>query len=99
MDKVELARFVTALYSALPGISDYSVPEEDPEVHILPKAVLHDLVCAAPCHIQAIYHPDFGLMISEELNIEHNLYDRSVVFHELVHHAQQSRPTYECQVR
>jgi hypothetical protein len=37
-------------------------------------------VCAAPCHIQAIYHPDFGLMISEELDIKNSLEDRSVVF-------------------
>ena len=88
MEKVDLIQLVVTLYAALPGISNYAVPNEMPEVHVLPRAVLHDLVCGSPCHIQAIYHPDFGLMLSEELNIEHSLYDRSVVFHELVHHVQ-----------
>jgi hypothetical protein len=88
MDKGELLQLVASIYAALSGVSDYQVPEENPEIHVLPKAVLHDLICNAPCHIQAVYHPDFGLMVSEELDIKNRLYDRSVVFHELVHHAQ-----------
>src|SRR3954464_2651608 len=78
---------MTVLYTALPGISDYEVPAEMPEVHILPRIVLQDLVCGGPCHIQAIYHPDFGLMIDEAL-MDGGVYERSIIFHELVHHAQ-----------
>jgi len=89
MDKVDLIQIVAALYAALPGVSDYQVPAEMPEMHVLPTVVLHDLVCGGPCRIRAIYHPDFGLMIDESLNISGYLYDRSIVFHELVHHAQE----------
>jgi hypothetical protein len=88
MDKTELIMLVGSLYASMPGISDYQVPRELPEVHMLPRAVLQDLVCGRPCQIRAIYHPDFGLLIDETLDGAGNLYDRSIVFHELVHHAQ-----------
>jgi hypothetical protein len=87
MDKLDLVQLITALYAALPGISHYRVPAEMPDVHILPRIVLQDLVCGGPCHIQAIYHPDFGLMIEEAL-MKGGIYERSIIFHELVHHAQ-----------
>jgi hypothetical protein len=89
MDKLELVQLVTVLYAAIPGISDYKVPAEMPDAHVLPRSVLQDLVCGGPCHIQAIYHPDFGLMIGEALT-NGDIYERSILFHELVHHAQHS---------
>jgi len=88
MDKIELIRLVASIYASMPSISDYQTPDELPEVHVLPKAVLQDLVCGGACHIRAIYHPDFGLLVDETLEAAGNLYDRSIVFHELVHHAQ-----------
>ena len=88
MDKLELMRLVVTLYASMPMVSDYRIPDAHPEIHIMPKTVLQDLVCSAPCHIRAIYHPDFGLLIDETLDVAGNVYDRSIVFHELVHHSQ-----------
>ena len=51
MEKVDLIQIVAALYAALPGVSDYQVPAEMPEMHVLPTAVLHDLVCGGPCRV------------------------------------------------
>ena len=76
MDKLDLVQLLAALYAALPGISDYQVLAELPEAHILLRVVLQDLVCGGPCHIQAIYHPDFGLMIDEAL-MKGGIYERS----------------------
>jgi hypothetical protein len=36
----------------------------------------------------AFYHPDFGVVLDDSLDLRNNLYHRSIVLHELVHHAQ-----------
>ena len=95
MEKLELLRIVASLYAGLPGISDYDVPPQLPEVHALPRAILQDLVCARACQIRAAYHPDFGVMIDESLNLKGSLYDRSILLHELVHHAQHRKGKFD----
>ena len=86
MDKTELLKLAVALYGQLASVSDYSIPDKMPEVHAFPKSIVQDLVCGHPCHIRAFYHPDFGLVADDALG--DTPYDRSIILHELVHHAQ-----------
>jgi hypothetical protein len=95
VDQFELMQFVAALYAFMPAVSDYRVPNEMPQVHAVPRTVLQDLVCSRPCRVRAFYHPDFGLLIDDTLDIAGNLYDRSILFHELVHHAQHVNGRFE----
>jgi hypothetical protein len=88
MDKLELVRSVASPYAALPNLSPHQVPTEMPEAQLLHRQILQELVRGGPCHIRAIYHPDFGLLMDDSLNLTSSLRDQSIVFHELVHHAQ-----------
>jgi hypothetical protein len=84
----ELLQIIVQLYAAISSVSEYGVPQEMPHAHLVPKAVIQDLVCTRPCQIVAFYHPDFGVVVDESLDLSSNLYHRSIVLHELVHHAQ-----------
>lgn len=74
--------------AVLQAISGYPIAEQLPEVHVIPQAVIAELVCKGPCRIQAFYHPDFGVFIDEKLDLRSDAFARSIVLHELVHHAQ-----------
>ena len=88
MTHSELLQILVQLYAAISSVSEYGVPQEMPNAHMIPRAVVQDLACARPCQIVAFYHPDFGVVLDESLDLRSNLYHRSIVLHELVHHAQ-----------
>ena len=88
MTHSELLQILVQLYAAISSVSEYGVPQEMPNAHLVPKAVIQDLICARPCQIVAFYHPDFGVVLDESMDLRSNLYHRSIVLHELVHHAQ-----------
>ncbi len=48
-----------------------------------------------PCRVRAIYIPHLGVYMDDNLDIEHNEFDRSILLHELVHHAQAVMGKYE----
>jgi hypothetical protein len=95
MDKEVLMQAARELYVALQLLSGYPVPERLPAVHLIPRPVIQDLACEKPCQIRAFYHPDFGILLDETLNLSSSAYDRSIFLHELVHHAQQVSGKFE----
>jgi hypothetical protein len=88
MDPTSLSALVARLYTVVHLLSGYPVPETPPAVQLLPRAEIERLVCAGPCQIRAYYHPDFGVVVDQSLNLESNRYHQSILLHELVHHAQ-----------
>lgn len=66
-----------------------------PEVHRVPHAQIEAMACQQPCRVRAIYIPHLGVYMDDNLDIEHNEFDRSILLHELVHHAQAVMGKYE----
>lgn len=95
MDKTAVIELVRQLVAVIHALSGYPIPEQLPEVHVVPQALIAELVCKAPCRVQAFYHPDFGVFVDEKLKLEGDFYAASILLHELVHHAQQVSEHFE----
>jgi len=95
VEKSELSELVAQLYAALHLLSGYPVPETLPRVVTMPKAALQNLICDRPCQVRAVYFPALGVLVDDALNLRGSEYDRSIVLHELVHHAQERAGRFE----
>jgi hypothetical protein len=76
------------LINAVDQLSKYPRPKSLPPIHRVPRFVIQDLVCASECGVLATYRPGEGIYIDERMHPETNLFDRSVLLHELVHYVQ-----------
>jgi len=79
---------VRRLIVAVRGLSPYNADVVMPQVLVMPLAEIHRKLCGGPCTIRAGYVPGEGLYIDEAMRPLSNAYDQSILFHELVHHAQ-----------
>ena len=96
MDQSALVSLMVELFTAIRLVSAYPAPAVLPEVHSLPKAEIQRRLCdSRPCSIKAFYHPDWGVVVDEALDIHHDLFDRSILLHELVHHLQKTTGKFE----
>lgn len=95
MDKFAVIEIAKDLLAAIQVLAGYPVPEQLPEIHLIPQFVIAELVCKSPCRVQAFYHPDFGVLVDEKLNFAHDVYAQSILLHELVHHDQQISGRFE----
>lgn len=66
-----------------------------PEIHRVPHAQIEAMACQGPCRVRAIYVPHLGVYLDDNLDVQHNAFDRSILLHELVHHAQAIMGKYE----
>ena len=82
------AELMPALVAALDQISKYHRPVALPEVIRVPHARIEELVCLAKCGALAAYRPGAGIYLDEKLKPETQLFDRSILLHELVHYLQ-----------
>lgn len=76
------------LLRAVDELSKYPRPKTLPRIHRVPRAVIEDMVCAGECQALATYRPGQGIFIDERMQPESNLFDRSVLLHELIHYVQ-----------
>ncbi|HWA12526.1 MAG TPA: DUF6647 family protein [Burkholderiales bacterium] len=83
-----LTALVVDLYATLHLLAGYPRPAVLPDIHQVPQAQIRDRFCPGPCQIRAVYDPTYGVFIDESLDVKNSLFDRSILFHELVHHAQ-----------
>ena len=84
------AELVPALMSAIHQLSKYPRPANVPEIFRVPKERLQELACtSSKCGVLATYQPGEGIFLDERLKPETNLFDRSVLLHELVHYLQE----------
>jgi len=80
---------VPALLSAIDQLSKYPRPAVVPEIFRVPQERLQELACTSQCRVLATYQPGEGIFLDERLKPETNLFDRSVLLHELVHYVQE----------
>ena len=66
-------------------------PLDSPRVETLPSAQLQDRVCGKPCRVFAWYAPEGAIYLDKSLNLKGDMYARSILVHELVHHIQRMR--------
>lgn len=69
-----------------------------PQVQRLPASELQQRVCGGPCHVMAWYGPDSIIYLDSRLDLDRNVFARSVLVHELTHHVQrhQKGPASGC---
>lgn len=82
------AQLLPALMSALDQLSKYPRPAAAPEIRRVPPEKIQEMACAGKCGALATYRPGEGIYLDERLEPETNLFDRSILLHELVHYAQ-----------
>jgi hypothetical protein len=83
------AELVPALLNAIDQLSKYPRAVSVPEIRRIPHDDLARMVCGAPCPARATYRPGEGIYLDDTLKPETNLFDRSVLLHELVHFVQE----------
>ena len=88
MDPASLSSLVAELFSAIHLLAGYAPPTVPPEVHRVPQAVIQEQFCRRSCRVRAAYDATLGVFIDENLDVANNTFDRSILLHELVHHAQ-----------
>ena len=96
MDQSALVTLMVELFAAIRLVSAYPAPADMPEVNALPKAEIQRRLCdSRPCNIKAFYHPEWGVVVDETLDLQNDPFDRSILLHELVHHLQKTTGKYE----
>ena len=88
MDPASLSSLVAELFAAIQLLSGYAPPTVPPEIHRVSQTVIQEQFCHRPCPVRAAYDATRGVFIDENLDVANNTFDRSILLHELVHHAQ-----------
>lgn len=86
---ISLSRY---LLESAARMSKYRVPDALPMVTRVSRAELEKRACAENnphCQVAALYEPERGIMIAEDLRPETNVFHRSILFHEVVHYMQE----------
>ena len=86
---------VADLFVAIHLLSGYPVPERNPEVSLVPLATMQQMVCKGPSGVKGVYMPARGTFIDESIDLVGDIYARSVLMHELVHHLQHMSGKFE----
>lgn len=83
------SELVPALLNAIDQLSKYRRAVAAPEIYRIPHEELARMVCGAPCPARAVFRTGEGIYLDNDLRPETNLFDRSVLLHELVHYVQE----------
>jgi hypothetical protein len=95
MEAAVLQHLVVELFTAVNLLSGYPVPDTLPEIHSVPAAIMQEKICHRPCPVKAYYHPDVGVYIDQDLDLTDDVFARSILLHELVHHVQHTTGKFE----
>ncbi|HZR03017.1 MAG TPA: hypothetical protein VFA81_07590 [Burkholderiales bacterium] len=90
----ELTAVMDDLLRAIESLTAYHSRPPLPPIHQLPQHEIEKRVCDEPCNVLAAYIPGDGIYLSAHLDPSKELYDRSVLLHELVHYLQQGHPKF-----
>lgn len=84
-----LSTLVAELFATIQFLSGYAPPTVPPDVYRVPQAQIREQFChGRPCEIKAVYDSTLGVFIDEKLDVQGNVFARSILLHELVHHVQ-----------
>lgn len=96
MDHSSLVSLMVELFAAIRLLSGYPIPANLPEVHLVSETEMQQKVCSGrPCRVKAFYHPDWGVFIDEKLDLQDDVFDRSILLHELIHHLQKTTGKFD----
>lgn len=96
MDQSALVSLMVELFAAIRLVSAYPAPVGLPEIHAVPQFEIQRRLCdSRPCRIKAFYHPDWGVIVDDTLDVRNDPFDRSILLHELVHHLQKTTGRFE----
>lgn len=84
----ELQALAAKLLVTLNVLGGYPPAAAPPPVELVPVAELRRHACEGNCQVQAMFLPERGVLISDELDPVGDVRARAVLLHELVHHAQ-----------
>ena len=85
-----LPELVESLLGLIPALTQYHHPDSQPPVTRVTRAQIEDTMCGgAACAMRAWYLPEHGIYLEDNLHPETDLFDRSVLLHELVHYLQE----------
>lgn len=91
-----LMQVVANLFSIIASFTGLPLNSETlPEVQRVPHTQIEAMACQQPCRVQAIYVPHLGIFLDEDLDVVNDEFARSILLHELVHHAQTVMAKYE----
>jgi hypothetical protein len=85
-----MSELVDSLLRLIPALTQYHKPDSQPLVFRVTRAQIEERMCGGiACAMRAWYVPDEGIYLEDNLHPETDLFDRSVLFHELVHYLQE----------
>jgi hypothetical protein len=80
---------VDSLLNLMPTLTRYRKPDSQPPIQRVTRAQIEESMCGGrACAMRAWYIPDEGIYLEDSLHPETDLFDRSVLFHELIHYLQ-----------
>jgi len=88
--KLNRQDLIPVLFSSIHDLSKYPLPDKLPTISWLSSADLSRLACNSRCLVLGHYPGGETIYLDEKLKPESNLFDRSVLLHELVHYLQYS---------
>lgn len=80
---------IRALLRTLHRLSRYPVPAKPPRVVYLSATRLQQMACEQPCNVRGHYAGGREIYLDERLQPLSDLFDRSILLHEMVHYLQQ----------
>jgi hypothetical protein len=86
--KLDQQDLVPILFSSIHNLSKFPLPDKLPVIRFLPAAELSKLACHSECLVLGHYQGGDTIYLDEKLRPESNLFDRSVLLHEMVHYLQ-----------
>ena len=95
MDSLSLASLALQLLASIHSLSSYPTTKILPEIHQAPLVEIQQRFCQGSCTAQAFYKPGEGVYIDQAFDLANDEFARSVLLHELVHHAQRVSGTFQ----
>jgi hypothetical protein len=80
---------IPLVFSTLKRLTRYPQPDQFPTVTYLSSDELSKLACDSKCTVLGHYQGGLTVYLDDKLKPETNLFDRSVLLHEMVHYLQQ----------
>lgn len=93
---LSMPQLMLSMMSAIERIGKYKGPANYPSVRRVTRSELEREACEERrCRfVRAAYVPNKGLYLDNALDPVHNIVDRSILLHELVHHLQSATQRY-----
>lgn len=96
MDQSSLMSLMVELFTAIRLVSGYPSPDVLPQIQRVSAVEIQQKICGGrACIVKAFYHPEWGVYVDEALDVQNNVFDRSILLHELVHHLQKTTGKFD----